>query len=311
MAGPMNDWVIVDALERAELPAAIYRTARRLLDLTQPGDLYVRVTYERMAELCGSNSQETVRGHLSALARAGLISYRRNAAVHVMWHEDAGGVVAGRAQRAQDARNARQTTSQDTDDEPDTETRRAQDARNDRRTRDTRAGRALRAPGNHPIGYGLDGMDLDQIPEPDPNQPTNQPEGGVGETDAERSVALLTDPDVGVTEQRARHLAARYALALIREQVFQFLRDRQAGKVHSPAVIGTRLERGYAPGRIQQSDRASPVWGRHWTEEDEAEELRRKYAGWSEADEMSREDRERYYLDLLAQYDRDDQAKGT
>lgn len=274
----MNDWVIIDALDRAELPAAIYRTARRLLDLTQPGDLYVRVGYEQMETICGTTSQETVRGHLSALARTGIITYRRNAAVHVMWHEDAGGVVAGHAQRAQDARNARQATSQDTDDEPDAETLRAQDARNDRRTRETRAGRAKRAPGNHPLGIGREGIDLDPKPGIDLNQPTHpNPEGGVGETDAERSVALLTDPDVGVSEQRARQLALRFTLEAVREQVFQFLRDRQAGRVHSPGVIGTRLERGYAPGRIQESDRASPVWERHWTEADEEELLRQRY----------------------------------
>ena len=272
----MNDWVIVDALDRAELPAAIYRTARRLLDLTQPGDLYVRVSYEQMEMICGTTSQETVRGHLSALARTGIITYRRNAAVHVMWHEDAGGVVAGHAQRAQDARNARRATTPAPDEDGDGDERRAQDARNDRSTRETRAGRAKRAAGHHPLGIGREGIDLDPNPGIDPNQPTHPTqEGGVGET--ERSVTLLTDPDVGVSEQRARQLAQRFTLMAIREQVFQFLRDRDAGRVHSPGVIGTRLERGYAPGRIQESDRASPVWGRHWTDEDEAEEIRRRY----------------------------------
>lgn len=117
---------------------------------------------------------------------------------------------------------------------------------------------------------------LDPKPGIDQNPPTHPTqEGGAGET--ERSVALLTDPDVGVAVQRAQHLAAHFPLETIREQVFQFLRDREAGRVHSPGVIGSRLERGFAPGRIQESDRASPVWERHWTAEDEAEDRRRRY----------------------------------
>lgn len=279
MAAAMNEWAIVDALERAELPAAIYRTARRLLDLTEPGQEYVRVTYEQMEAICATTSQETVRGHLATLARTGIITYRRNAAVHVMWHEEAGDLVAARAQRAPDARNARPTNSSDTHNEDDGDTLRAQDARNVGRTRDTRAGRAIRAQDQHPIGIGwLDG-NSDPKPGIDPNQPTNQPEpeGGLGETEAGRSVALLTDPDVGLAAAKAQELAQRHSLETIREQVFQFLRDRQAGKVRSPAVIVTRLERGYQAGRIQEADRASPVWGRHWTEEDEEREIRRRY----------------------------------
>jgi hypothetical protein len=273
----MNDWVIVDALDRAELPAAIYRTGRRLLDLTQPGDLYVRVGYSQMETICDTTSQNTVRGHLVALANAGIITYRRNDAIHIMWH-DGSDAIAGRSKRSQHDQKDRSTISEeDVDGEPETGPR-SQGDQIDRSTREKIAGRSKRSQGDHPLGIGREGIDLDPNPGIDPNQPTHpNPEGGVGETDAERSVALLTDPEVGVSEQRARQLALRFTLAAIREQVFQFLRDRQAGRVHSPGVIGTRLERGYAPGRIQESDRASPVWERHWTEEDEAEDIRRRY----------------------------------
>lgn len=274
----MNDWVIVDALDRAELPAAIYRTARRLLDLTQPGDLYVRVSYEQMESICGTTSQNTVRGHLVALANAGLITYRRNDAIHIMWH-DGNEVIAGRSNRSQGDQNDRSTISTTAPETGGETAPRSQGDQKDRSTINLIAGRAERSQGDHPIGIGW--MDGNSYPKPgiDPNQPTNQPEpeGGVGETEAERSVALLTDPDVGLAAAKAQEMAQRHSLETIREQVFQFLRDRQAGKVRSPAVIVTRLERGYQAGRIQEADRASPVWGRHWTEEDEAEERRRRY----------------------------------
>lgn len=276
MAAAMNEWVIVDALERAELPAAIYRTARRLLDLTQPGDLYVRVGYTQMETICNTTSQNTVRGHLVALANAGLITYRRNDAIHIMWHDE---VIAGRSNRSQGDQNDRSTISTTAPETGGETAPRSQGDQKDRSTINLIAGRSKRSQGDHPIGIGwLDGS-LDPKPGIDPNQPTNQPEpeGGLGETEAERSVALLTDPDVGLAAAKAQELAQRHSLETIREQVFQFLRDRQAGRVRSPAVIVTRLERGYQAGRIQEADRASPVWGRHWTEEDEEREIRRRY----------------------------------
>ena len=273
----MNDWVIVDALEAAELPAAIYRTARRLLDLTQPGDLYVRVGYTQMETICNTTSQNTVRGHLVALANAGLITYRRNDAIHIMWHDE---LIAGRSNRSQDDQIDRSTISEMGQETGCETAPRSQGDQKDRSTINLIAGRSKRSQDDHPIGSGWLVGNSDPKPRIDPNQPTNQPEpeGGVGETDAERSVALLTDPDVGLAAAKAWEIAQRHSLATVREQVFQFLRDRQAGKVRSPAVIVTRLERGYQAGRVQESDRASPVWERHWTEEDEQEHLRRKYS---------------------------------
>ena len=73
-------------LEAAELTPALYRTARRILDRVHDDNGYVRIDYPQARAICATDSDETVRGHLSRLTAAGLLTVHRNAAIHVYWH---------------------------------------------------------------------------------------------------------------------------------------------------------------------------------------------------------------------------------
>lgn len=75
---------IVSRLDSAPLSAPVYRTARRLLDRSSNG--VVRLTHAEMRQVAGADSDGTARNHLHALHAAGLITYRRNAAVTIWWN---------------------------------------------------------------------------------------------------------------------------------------------------------------------------------------------------------------------------------
>ena len=70
-------------LEAADLTPALYRTARRILDRVHEDNGYCRINYPQARLICATDSDETVRGHLSRLASAGLVTVHRNAAIHV------------------------------------------------------------------------------------------------------------------------------------------------------------------------------------------------------------------------------------
>jgi hypothetical protein len=74
----------LDRIEAADLAPAVFRTAVRLARLTADG-AHVLLNYEEIAAICGTTSDNTVRGHLGALHRAGLFDYKRNSAVTVWW----------------------------------------------------------------------------------------------------------------------------------------------------------------------------------------------------------------------------------
>lgn len=77
----------VTAVDAANLPATVYRTARRLLDRAHRDNGYARISHAELMVVCETQSEATARSHLVQLAAAGLITYRRNSDVHVYWHD--------------------------------------------------------------------------------------------------------------------------------------------------------------------------------------------------------------------------------
>ena len=288
---------LIDTLDEVEISAAQYRTAIRLAKRTLPGDMYVRLSYADMLSIVGTDSDNTVRGHLAALAGAGLLTYQRNHSVHVWWKVEPNGdsVIVGRAPRAPGDQVDRPTITESAEPEPPVIVGRAPRApgdheepetqsnyeNSDRGTRATRAGRAPRAPDDHPNTT----TNIGWLVGSDPIQPTNQ--GGVGDAETaeteqqQQAFALLTDSEVGLGDSAAAVLAARYSLEAVIEQVFRFLRDRAAGKVRSPAIIVTRFAMGYTPGPVLAGDKATDLYRRHfWREEDDPDSeaaLRARY----------------------------------
>lgn len=116
-------------------------------------------------------------------------------------------------------------------------------------------------------------------------------EGGAGETadaasgetvslptaDQQRSIALLTDSEIGFDRAAAAEIATLYRFEDIRSHVFRARRDMAAGKITSYGAIRTRLERGYGAS-VLDSDRQSALWLRHQTHDDGESDLRRRYA---------------------------------
>ncbi len=264
----MNVPAMIAAIDAAKLPTAITLTARRLLDRADGS--YTRVAYDEAMDICGTQKDNTVRGHLSRLASAGLISYRRNSCIHVFWHAPDDELRAAHDQNARPARETRETSAPS---EPDAAALRAPHDQNARGTRETRATPSKRAPHDHPAkdlttagrqedpstclpGEGAGGATAPDAP------------AGPGPEERAASLALLTAPEVGLKHERAASLAARYPFATIRAAVFQALRDLEAGRIRSLNVLGVRLARGYT-ATVTSQDEHSELGRRHrWAPDD-------------------------------------------
>ena len=323
----------LDRIEAADLAPTVFRTAVRLARLTADG-AHVLLNYEEIAAICGTTSDNTVRGHLGALHRAGLFDYKRNSAVTVWWlgapERGLGAPSSGEAysrppinliaDRSNRSVDDQQPCNDDTaqrsvcdqfdrtqinliahrsdgaiadpasDENP---VQRSVDDQFDRPQINLIAGRSNRSVGDQPT-TGLTtgrqaGLDLDL--------PACLPEGGVGETaidstddrvaaddaaaaisatDEERSIALLTDPEIGWDLAGAGAIASKHPFEEVRAHVFRARRDMASGKISSFGAIKLRLARGFGAS-IVDADRASSLWQRHATEQDEAAERRRKY----------------------------------
>lgn len=269
---PTAQEIMIEKLDNAHLTAQQWRTARRILDRTHPENGYARLSYEEMSAIVGSESQPTVRGHLAALAAAGLITYKRNSAVHVYWHIDA------RVPRAESSA-ARAESSVARAPEPPAEPEPEAPASPARaessvvrancsvprakssvvRTASLKATTTSRLAGLDttackPAGKG---SGENQTPQP-PTAPASAP---LTETQ-QRALAMLTDPAIGLDEPAALRIARKFGHGQVLTQCCRYLRDVATGKVDGPGVIGYRLSRSYG-GSILPADHRTAFWERH------------------------------------------------
>ncbi len=254
---------ILTAIEAADLSLAEYRAARRLLDRLIPGHSLLYLTRAESVALCGVESWPAARRIFSGLAKVGVIELHTNSRAYIHFvaraetDQDRAETDQDRAETARGFNGGRAETDQDraeTDqDRAETDQDRAETAR--------------------PIGKVPTG----KVGRKD--QPTYLPvvEGVQGETltDAERSLALLTDPAVGVTG-KLLEIVALYPFEQIRLQVFQALREMAEKRVKSIGVIRHRLAVG-AAATVTDADRASALWLRHQMDDEGEAERRRKY----------------------------------
>lgn len=140
---------LLDAIEAADLPAPMYRTAVRLARLCAGGRAAI-LSYAEIAAICGTESDNTVRGHLAKLHQVGLFNYKRNAVVTVWWAGPSGD---RRALDDQSDRTARDLIAQRSSSPSPLEGR-------DRPARDPIAERANRALDDH----GENGDDNQRAP---------------------------------------------------------------------------------------------------------------------------------------------------
>lgn len=270
----MDHETIIAAIDRSGIRGNDYRAARLLLDRVS-NQWTVYLDQETACWITGVQTWAAARRVLNRLKDVGLIALHTNSCAYVTFICRA----PADHSRAESAREEAPEPSPETPDRAELARQRANSARGDEATR---AGTARhrapaglnraesarqRADSARPlIGLtntgGLGGRD-------NPTQPS--PEGGPGETgpepapsadDQARSYALLTDPDVGASDQLAAELALRYPFEQVRRQVFRYLRDLGEDKVHSVGVLRSRLQRRL-PATITDRDRASDLWQRH------------------------------------------------
>lgn len=289
---------LVDRLDTLDVSANLYRTAVRLARRAN-GYGAIVLSHEQLREIVGTDSDDTARSHLIKLHKAGLLWFRRNSVISVSFVQQP--VITTRANRAPDDQIDRVARDVEVggracgdqfdhdviSNGDEDETERACGEQKDHGTREKITTRAKRSSGDHPIGR-LVGRPVGG------SIPTNQPggvRGGEPQTvtataltaDQRRTVALLTDPEVGMDAVTATKLAQKHAFAFVRAHVFAVLDDMRQGKVQKIYVLPSRLSRGGTP-KITDVDRQSALWKRHADEQDDAqwqrdaeEDLRRKY----------------------------------
>ncbi len=264
--------LLLPAIEAAKLPPTLYRTAVRIAALTD-GNGVARLEWGAMLDVAGTTSKETARGQLDRLITAGVFQCKRNHSVLVVWQVPPAELRESRRFPGSGGESYANRVGLPVA----AETSEPSELRESRRfpgsggeTYANRVGLPVAPIGKVPTG---------KVGRKD--QPTYLPdvEGVQGEpqppTDAERSLALLTDPAVGVTG-KLLEIVALYPFEQIRLQVFQALREMAEKRVKSIGVIRHRLAVG-AAATVTDADRTSALWLRHQTDDEGEAERRRKY----------------------------------
>lgn len=193
---PMYYMVALTRIEQANLPAPVYRTARRLLDLAVSANGELQISHERCMQLVETSANGTMRSHLIQIERAGIAAYHTNGSIRV-WFVDfpkphwmtrpKPNRANPRAERS-DSRDWPTMPEPVLDPENEIDQIRALDDQNRALGDQMRAlGDQNRAICSPPIGYWLVGSSID----PDQEEPTNQ----VGENAGARidTVSILAD----------------------------------------------------------------------------------------------------------------------
>jgi hypothetical protein len=241
----MSDHVTaLAAIVAANLSDKTHATATRLLALAHPDNGHITLSWAAALDICRVETRGSVWRFLGAMKKAGIIHYSTNEMVDITFE-----AWRGDADRRVDAQPAAR-------------------------------GRAKNAT---PIGLvGIETI----TPSGKSCLNTNQPEGvdQPASDEQQRSLALLTDPEVGLSEKQARRLATTHQFHWIVRQVFAFLDDQRTGKVSSTGALVSRLDRKFAPGELTQRDRASALYRRHVSEEEDFRQHGKNYTPSEYAD---------------------------
>ncbi len=281
---------ILDYMHALELRGVSYNVARRLLDRAS-NQWTVFLTREDACELCEVTNWASARRSLKRLADAGLIAVHTNEMAYIRFLEPP----TAQTDRAESARTravSAQPDPEDLTDRAETARTRAPSARQCAETARTRA-LSAHSQGLGSRDQGREGNDpIPPNPDLDGGAGGNRPEmpklrgsahsQRIPPAEQARSVRLLTDPEIGLSESQALAAAVLHPFDAIRAQAFRYLRDHAAGKARSPGCIPQRLAQPQRfPAAVSESDRASPLWQRHHTEAEtyelEAAERRAKY----------------------------------
>jgi hypothetical protein len=263
---------VVDQITDANLPPETRATALRLLRVAHPDNGHVAISKQEACELAGGIVWGSLQRQLGQLAKAHLIHYSTNG----------DGLVYCTFKAFALRLNAKNST-------PNVD---RIDVADQGREEPARLDRRLNAKNSTSNVDGIDAtshartLDLTNTGRKVGRKdlPTYLPEGGAGDggpdpDEQARSVAVLTDPDVGMWDQTARQLAARYPFENILRHVMHWAYQHEQGEVHSPMVLEARLARNTGPP-IGPGSRASPLYRRHVavdTDGETEDDRRRRY----------------------------------
>lgn len=249
---------VVDQITDANLAPETRTTALRLLRIAHPENGHVAISKQEACELAGGIVWGSLQRQLGQLAKAHLIHYSTNGDGLVYCTFKA---FVLHANAKNSTSNVEQIDVADQEREAPARLDRRLNAKNSTSNVDgidaTSHARALDLDLDLNTGKKVGRKDL----------PTYLPSGGAGDggpdpDEQARSVALLTDPDVGMWEQTARQLAARYPFENILRHVMHWAYQFGQGDVTSAMVLEARLARAQGPP-IGPGARASPLYRRH------------------------------------------------
>jgi hypothetical protein len=281
----MPYWEAVAAIKAANLRANTYRTARELLDLAaETGQL--KISKPGLAALGQTESYDTMRRQLGEIQRAGIIHFSTNEVVHISFidYPTADGVITTRAPMITSCTPVITTRANVSQDDAAGEDSEPYDGSVVITTRapviTTRAPVITSCTPPHTRVVSLLVSSDPTTQSREKNKLTNklprrrrehEPEEAGNEPLSDeqvRAVALLTDPEVGVTASQARQIAADHDLDYIARQVFEWRRQLDAGVVLGLGALFQRF-RGDFSAVLIPADRASPLWRRHMAGPDE------------------------------------------
>jgi hypothetical protein len=232
MCSELSD-VILDQIDQADLSATAYRSAVRLMRLAMANDGQVRLSRPAAVELCGSESDATMRTHLYQIGRAGIVEYHAGADVFVKFLS-----WPLRAERANDEEIDTTLRAERANEAAEIETLRAERANEDEIDGNLRAERANEGSTSH-ARSGWVGRSLTTTEKR--KKPTHLPPKTL-EPMQQLAFELLIDSEVGVLHRVANELARTLPASEIFRMVDKWLPKHQADEVGTGALVSRLRE---------------------------------------------------------------------
>lgn len=253
-------------IDDADIPASVYRTAIRLLNLAAD-DGHTKLTRAMMMNLCDSERDSTMRSHLWQLRSAGIIHYSTNENVYVdfcAWspRAETNDLIAERAKVS--TSEPEPDTESTAEDEP-----RAPGARNDRQgARESYHGARKFRVGAGGKELSRESRDLD----PDLGSQLNPPPTPPSDPERRWAYELLTDEEINITPANAVAAVKHHTAGHVLKQVAAWwvereraARDPRAEPITAGLLFWRLMNPGrYRPGPANAEFLASDLYRRHY-----------------------------------------------
>ncbi len=258
-------WATFHTITQSKLSDKERLIAYDLLTLAHPDNGHLNITWGQLQKVMGKVAVKTVKNRLGLLGKAGIIHYSTNETVDITFEAWRGGRSLSRLHGT-----GVPATRDDTHpgytglDAPSRLHGTGVPATRDRGP-EFPPYPPDRLIYNNPIPLPLESNQSMAGPEP---QPEEQAQTGPGPEEQARTLALLLDPDIGVSEKQAARLAALNRFDWVWAQVAAWWADpKSRGKAGG---LVNRLNRNWKPGLFPEAFRQTAIYGRHVAQTGEA-----------------------------------------